>query len=255
MEISINVPTYRRAGMCDTFRLLPSADFWIHKFEVEEYRKAYPKMRTMVLPDRIKGNVARVRNYILDKTVGDDVSVQIDDDTSHLLYFEGKKKINVKKEAEIVKFIEKMSIVARDFGAKLWGVNVNPDKQNYREYTPFSTLSYISASFSCFLKGNELRYDERFSLKEDYDMTIQQINRYRRVFRVNKWAYQKKGAEQKGGCATYRNVRKEIGQIEALQRKWGGEIVKFDRNNRSHSTTKRQTFDINPVIRVPISGV
>jgi hypothetical protein len=105
------------------------------------------------------------------------------------------------------------------------------------------------------LKGNELRYDERFSLKEYYDMLIQQINRYRRVFRVNKWFYVKKGAQQKGGCAAYRNIEKEIGQIEALQRKWGYDIVKFDKGSQNHKTTKKKNFDINPVIRIPIGGV
>jgi len=137
----------------------------------------------------------------------------------------------------------------------LWGINVNPDPQCYREYTPFSTLSYVSASFSCFLKGNELIYDERFSLKEDYDMTLQQLNVHRHILRFNKFFYEKKGAEQQGGCATYRNVEKELGQIKMLQKKWGDKFVKIDRNERSHSSTQEKTFDINPVITVPIAGV
>jgi hypothetical protein len=255
VKISINVPTYLRAGMVDTFKILPSVSYWVHEFEVDTYKKTYPKMKIRILPDEIRGNVARVRNFILEKTKADDVSVQIDDDVHYLFYFEQCERYHVKKQAEIVKFIENMSIIADGFGAKLWGINVAPDKQCYREYTPFSTLSYVSASFSCFLKGNELRYDERFSLKEDYDMLIQQVNRYRRVFRVNKWFYHKKGAQQTGGCAAYRNVEREIGQIEALQRKWGKRIVQFDNVPRNHLSKKQRNFDINPVIRIPIGGV
>jgi hypothetical protein len=87
-------------------------------------------------------------------------------------------------------------------------------------------------------------------------MTVQQLNRFRKVLRVNKYFYMKKGAEQVGGCATYRNITKEVGQTQLLRNKWGSKIVKFDNNERSHSSTKNKSLpDINPVIRVPIKGV
>lgn len=41
-----------------------------------------------------------------------------------------------------------------------------------------------------------------------------------------------------------------------LQKKWGYDIVKIDRNNRSHNLTKgKKKIDFNPVIRVPIGGI
>jgi len=116
-------------------------------------------------------------------------------------------------------------------------------------------LSFISAAFSCFLAGNDVYYDERFDLKEDYDMLIQQVNRYRKVLRVNRWYYIKKGAEQAGGCAAYRNVDREIEQIEALQKKWGKRIVKVDNHIRTYQTDKARPFDINPKVILPVSGI
>lgn len=256
MKISINVPSYKRADKLDTLKLLPNANYWVHEFEKEEYSKLGID-NLFIIPDKLKGNIAKVRNFILDSTdLGYDVIVQIDDDFKHIGYWEDKKAIRLTQEKEIIDMIEKYSGLADKWGVKLWGVNVNPDKQNYREYTPFYTLRYISASFSCFLKGNELRYDERFSLKEDYDMTLQQLNKYRQVLRINKYFYVKKSVEQIGGCSMYRNIDREKNQILLLQQKWGRDIVKFDINDRSHSTDKvSKIIDINPIIKSPIKGV
>jgi sensor c-di-GMP phosphodiesterase-like protein len=135
-------------------------------------------------------------------------------------------------------------------------VNVSDDKQSYRENAPFSTVSYIGGPFQVFLKGNEIYYDERLPLKEDYDMTLQQLNKYRVVLRANKFFYSVKQSEQAGGCATYRNLEREKKQLEMLQKKWGKKIVRIDNNNRSHNLKKEKTkIDYNPIIKPPIKGI
>ena len=118
-------------------------------------------------------------------------------------------------------------------------------------------MSYIGGPFQIFLKGNECFYDERLPLKEDYDMTIQQINRYRIALRINKFFYRVQQAEQSGGCAVYRNLEKERQQLELLRKKWGHKIIKMDSQDRSHKGKKKHgvAFDFNPVIRVPIRGL
>lgn len=65
-----------------------------------------------------------------------------------------------------------------------------------------------------FLRGNECFYDEALPLKEDYDMTLQQLRRHRIALRLNKYFYRVKQSEQVGGCATYRNLDKEREQLE-----------------------------------------
>ena len=119
-----------------------------------------------------------------------------------------------------------------------------------------TVVSYIGSPFSVFLKGNECIYDERLPLKEDYDMTLQQLNKYRYVLRVNKFFYQVRQSEQEGGCAVYRNYDEEEKQLRMLQRKWGIDIVKEDKNLRSHNIKReKKRIDYNPIIKVPISGV
>jgi hypothetical protein len=256
MKIQISVPTFKKAGNVDTIKILPSAVFYVHKFEVKEYQERHPGMKIREVPDELRGNVAKVRNFILDDTKEFDVSVQIDDDFKSIGYWEENKAV-IMKEDQVYRMIEKYSVVCREWGFVLWGIQVNCDKQCYREYSPFSTLSYVSASFSCFLKENVLRYDERFSLKEDYDLTLQMASKYRGLLRLNKFFYEKKGAEQVGGCSVYRNRPVETAQMNMLIKKWGPDLVKRDSldNSRSHKSEKVRRFDINPIVKVPIKGI
>jgi hypothetical protein len=53
-----------------------------------------------------------------------------------------------------------------------------------------------------------------------------------------------------------RNVAVEREQMEAFRRKWGSAIVKSDQGRSREKTRRReQSFDINPIIKVPIPGV
>ena len=84
-------------------------------------------------------------------------------------------------------------------------------------------------------------------------MTLQVLNKYRKNLRLNMYHYVCEQATLKGGCADYRNVEREKKQNDLLQNKWGNKIVKFDNSNKSKN--KKKTFDINPIIKVPIKGV
>jgi hypothetical protein len=255
MQISINCPTYKRPGRIKTFDFIPTCKAWLAESEFENYAKNNPVENLVKVPDNIQGNLCRIRNYIIKKCFenGDDAVVIVDDDLNYIGYHENKEKIPLKTE-EIAQFFEKYSIMAQDLGAKFWGINVSNDKQNYREYSPFSFHSYIGGPVQVFLKGNEVFYDERLFLKEDYDMTIAQCNKYRKVLRVNKFFYMAKQSEQAGGCAVQRNYSVEKEQFDLLQKKWGAEIVRRDPSpDKSHASTKtRRVVDYNPVIHIPI---
>lgn len=262
MNISVNCPSYKRPKV-ETLDYLPFCKVWVDEGEYEAYRKANPEGAAIIsCPKGVQGNVCRIRNYIMQQELasGMDAVCIIDDDMKGVYYFESEGTYAYERhlvEAEdFLPFLEKYTLIAQELGAYLWGVNVNPDCQCYRQYSPFSTTSYIGSPFQVFLKGNECFYDENLPLKEDYDMTLQQLNKYRVVFRVNKYFYDVKQGEQAGGCATYRNFERELSQLKLLQKKWGSKIVKFDTSDRSHASTKKRTkIDFNPVIKAPIAGI
>lgn len=261
MKISINCPSYKRPKV-ETLDYLPFCKVWVDNKEYGDYIKENKEFKNNIIsvPDGIQGNVSRIRNYILDEEFknGVDVVVIIDDDMKGIYHFEGTKqycynKIKVAAE-DFIQFIEKYSIICDELGFKLWGVNLNQDALSYRQYSPFSTNAVILGPFSCHLK-NEIRYDEKLPLKEDYDLAIQHLNKYRGCLRLNKFFYDCKQSKQAGGCATYRNYEKEIEQLELLQEKWGSKIVKIDKVKNNNQKKKSKRIDYNPIIKIPIKGI
>lgn len=259
MKIRVCIPSYRRPEVM-TLRYLPFAAVYVDNKDAETYRDLNPEAEIIVCPDGIQGNLCRVRNYLLREEFahGADAVAILDDDYSGIYYWECNKTVHPVRSDEFLDFLARYSQLAREWGAFFWGINVNPDPQCYRENTPFSTVSYIGGPFQVFLNGNECFYDERLPLKEDYDMTLQQLSRYRIALRLNKYFYRVKQSEQSGGCATYRNLEKEREQLEMLRKKWGGKIIKTDSVDRSHKGKKSKEavfIDYNPIIKAPIRGV
>ena len=178
MNISLNCPSYRRPKV-ETLSYLPFCKIWVDESEYETYRKTNPGAEIIPCRTGIQGNLCRIRNHIMKTEFenGADVVCIIDDDMKGIYYFEMENGRPYTKHLletdDFLMFLEKYSRMAEEIGAKFWGININQDCQNYRHYTPFSTVSYIGGPFQCFLKGNECFYDERLPLKEDYDMTLQ----------------------------------------------------------------------------------
>jgi len=135
-------------------------------------------------------------------------------------------------------------------------MNIIPDKGAYREYTPLSMNNYIGGGFQAFITdGFGFRYDEDLPLKEDYDMTLQVANKYRKILRFNFLHYNLKQHTNVGGCADYRTIEKEKEQFELILRKWGSRIVRKDTGASKVNRKKEITYDINPIIKVPLKGV
>lgn len=257
MNISVCCPSWKRPKV-DTLKYLPFCRVYVDGSEFDAYIRNNPGADIIACAEGVQGNVSRVRNYIMDQefAAGKDAVLIIDDDMRGVFYWENTRK-HLVKTGDFMAFLEKFSCLAKEFGAYLWGLNCNKDPQSYKENQPFSTLSFVGCPFHCFLRGNKCRYDERLPLKEDYDMTLQQLNKYRIALRINKYFYDVKQSKQAGGCAAIRNLAKEKQQLELLQKKWGKHIVRQDNIDRNHRTTKQRniSFDYNPILKVPIKGV
>lgn len=133
-----------------------------------------------------------------------------------------------------------------EWGYRFFGVNCVADPKAYTQQTPFNTTKYIGGPFQGHV-NNQIRYDERLPLKEDYDITLQHFREWGGALRFNAYYYVCEQAKQTGGCSTYRNVESEKRQFELLQRKWGSGIIKKDKKSK-------RGFDFNPVMKSPIKG-
>ncbi|OGV45845.1 MAG: hypothetical protein A2017_18260 [Lentisphaerae bacterium GWF2_44_16] len=244
MDIRFFAPSYKRPVKSITQIRYPFVKLVVMESEAAKYRANGNDITTC--PDKVQGNVCRVRNWIIKQNSDADCVIIIDDDCSYIGRF--TRSIRHKLSAgELLEFAEHATVMAKDMGVKIWGLNCLPDKQIYKEYLPFSFINYIGSPFTAHCK-TDLFFDEKLSLKEDYDLTLQHLHKYRRVLRFNKYHYEVKQSEQSGGCAAYRNLAEEKRQFEMLQKKWGSVIIRQD------SSSKR-SFDYNPILKSPISGV
>lgn len=259
MKISINSPSYKKPSGVDVLGWLPFCKTWVSPDEFDSYKKNYPKADIVKCPAGIQGNgKPRVMNYILDLEFKKGNAVCfIDDDITFIGYWEGNKRYNLTTD-EFMPWLEKYTYLAIECGAKLWGVNLNSDKQSYSEFTPFSFLSPVLGPFQVALPS-PVRHDEKLVLKHDYDYSIRHLNKYRKILRLNKYHYDLKmagsGTGGIGGSSTFRNLKREMQELDILQKRWGSKIVKYDFNPRSHNLKKIRSFDINPRIWIPIRGL
>ncbi|QDP55502.1 MAG: hypothetical protein Unbinned176contig1000_39 [Prokaryotic dsDNA virus sp.] len=246
MKVKIYAPSYKRPEKSITQKLYPSIKLVVKESEAKEYLENGNDIE--VCPDSAQGNVSKIRNWILDNLMEDaDCLILMDDDCKGVGRWE-KQEWSLFKEDELYEFAEIHTQLCKDFGFMFWGVNCVTDKGAYREYSPFGTLQYIGSPFSAHLKESDIRYDLNLPLKEDYDLTLQHIQKYGGCLRVNYASYNVKQAEQEGGCATMRNTEVEKKQFFDLQKKWGRDIIKRDNSSK-------RSFDFNPIIKVPIKGM
>lgn len=255
-KLEFCIPSYKRPEKIQTLDLFPQAIVFVAESEVDDYKKNNPNAHIEIVPDKVQGNLCRVRNYILDSMKGKAVVI-LDDDISMIkhLTVSGEKKLWEKVENDkLPSLFCKFADLTEEWGFSYFGLQCNSDIMVSRLITPFSTVSYIGGPVQGFLPKNKCRYDERLSLKEDYDMTLQQCNLERGCLRFNLYCYSAKQSEQKGGCANYRSIEEEKRQLELLKHKWGGKIVKIDKSNKGRST-KDKVIDYNPIIHIPIKGV
>lgn len=246
MNIGFFAPSYHRPQKSTTQTLFPFVKIVCKESESKEYAENGNDI--VVCPDSAQGNVCRVRNWILDTFLPQyDCVVLMDDDYHGIIRTQDTNRHYLNAD-ELEEFAESAAILCKEWGFYFWGLNPLCDKGSYREYTPFSTLQFIGGPFQAFLQGCELRYDEKLNLKEDYDMTLQNLKRYGGCLRFNFMSYRVKQAEQEGGCAMQRNTEEEKRQLNMLKIKWGGAVIGID-------NTSKRGFDFNPILKTPLKGV
>ncbi len=254
MEYKIVSPSYKRAEICSSHKVFPNLLYIIDESELLEYEAVYRADRVMVVPPGVQGNLCRVMNWIMDQW--ENVLI-VDDDYSGIGFHglqDGKPFRKMLNPEEVDEFIEWGFNLAYEFGCHFWGINLSGDKGLYREYSPYSLSNYIGGPFRGHI-GNECRYDERLGLKDDYDMSLQVLNKYRKALRINNYHYicDQHGIE--GGCSSTRTMSREKDQNEILLKKWGSDIVRADCGSSQVRRKKEISYDINPIIKVPINGI
>jgi hypothetical protein len=147
------------------------------------------------------------------------ICVQLSDDIKKVTTnknFETKREVNLDLAIN-----EMINVFNKVEGVYLMGV---PPTSN-----DFFAKNKISKNTFCigdmlFIKPNSLRFDNNLTLKEDYDYTLQHINKYGHCFRYQKYLFEFQHYKNQGGAVDYRTEKEEQKNINILFQKWGNKI-------------------------------
>jgi hypothetical protein len=166
------------------------------------------------------GGLMQSRNAALEMAFKQNkICVQVSDDLKKVTI---NKNFGEKKQVDLCNTINELVMIFEKInGVYLMGV---PPTSN-----DFYAKKIVSKNTFCigdmlFIKPNPLRFDTNLTLKEDYDYTLQHLDKYGNVFRYQKYLFEFEHYTNKGGAVEYRSTKEEQKNIRILIGKWGNKI-------------------------------
>ncbi len=238
-EIIIAIPSKGRWDKVITKKLFPKENIivFVPESESNKYKEYNKDVAIEPVPDDIKG-ITKTRNYILRYMKKKKIKwhIQVDDDAECIYYIEHGEQTPITDYKYIYNLATKMFIMTDDIGFKMWGFRLTKDMRDYRCMSPFMTVMPIVFNIAGII-DNELYFDERFIVKEDYDYSIRHILHYGGVLRYNKYYIGVQHLFNQGGCSSYRNDIVEKQMYDLLVKKYGKKYIKYS-NNKNYVTVK-----------------
>lgn len=265
MKINYLVPTWDRAESITTLKYLDKARAIVAPEQYDDYVRHNPEIdpkRFIVAPDGVQGHgKSKCLNWMLDtQWEGYDAIVHIDDDIvtymRHLKLDTGTRYIEYEPigQEDFYEIAENACGMAYDWGCGMWGLSINVDPLSYAEFMPFRTLGYIDGGTVGYVRDDGIRYDEQLTVKEDVDFFLQQIQRYHKALRIEKYCIKKGSFTNEGGNQGFRTPELEQKQFQEMQRKWGSNVI---RPNAAVAKNKSKIRGYGGAIRLnlPYEGV
>jgi hypothetical protein len=233
----IAIPSKGRAGRVKTLKILKNGVLFVPEYERDDYVRVYGE-RVVGVPSSVKG-ITATRNWVLDNC-NDDWVVMVDDDVKVQGYFRlfesFAKTYSMTSEQWEREFI-RMFDLTEQMNYRIWGVNTDGSLKGTFPYKPINFRTYVTASMMGIRNDTGIRFDERFKVKEDYEICLRCIKEdgglagIRYVYWVNShW-------EDEGGCKDYRTHEVEEQAIEMLIKMYPGFIHRIARKNSEYTVS------------------
>jgi hypothetical protein len=165
------------------------------------------------------GNLMQSRNFALEHAFKNKkICVQLSDDIKKVVInknFGEPKKVDL--DYAINDIVNKFNNVK---GVKLLGI---PPTDNYFFANKMVSVNTFCIGDMLFIKPNPLRFDEQLTLKEDYDYTLQHMERGD-VIRYQKYLFTFEHYSNSGGAVDVRDDKEEQKNIRILKSKWKDKV-------------------------------
>lgn len=228
IEVWLTVISAGRPGnVHNMFNLIGPATWYVPDDQWREYSKAQHEMGgSSQIGKGSDTNVCHARNRAMEDAFKDGLPcVQLDDDMKWIKQVEfgaGDEK-NVAKWCAPEQAIGMIAQELERTDYKLAGTapTNNPFFSNLQVHTRAFVRSPLWV-----IKPNELRLDEQFLVKFDYDYTLQHIHQLGGVCRVDGFVTEFDYGKQKGGHVDTRTLETQHEAIRRLEKKWGNRVIR-----------------------------
>ena len=241
-DIAIIIPSKGRPETVTTmFSLFPRARYSISKNEVDSYGIT-DKNRLLVHPDSLVGLVPK-RKWILD-TVKEKIVIQCDDDITDVFCLTGFRPRKITDPDAIFRIFHNSAIICDCLGLKMFGYTTHPKPMFSPDNHPFAFCSMIAGVFG-IINDCDLKYDLNLTTREDVDMTLQSLLKYRVNWQDNRFCFFGKDWNNLGGLQSVRTKESEERDIKYMKRKWGHHVQWSSSGNKFKSKRNHVSIKVN----------
>lgn len=225
----IAIPSKGRAGLTTSQKILPNATWFVPDSELHQYKGLYKNV--VGVPISVKG-ITATRNWIL-KNTDEKWVVFLDDDAKNVGYTQLKERKSFRIDIRSEKFwndeFVKLFDLTEQLNYKIWGVKTEAAPRSVYPYKPFLFKSYVTASCMGIINDGEYYFDERYKVKEDYEICLRHIRDKGGILAARYLHWENDHWEQDGGCKDYRTVEIEKNCIKMLIKDFPGMVKNVSR--------------------------
>jgi hypothetical protein len=214
--MKIVIPSNGRAGVIrdKALRLFPDATLCVGDDEATVYGRLTDNL--LVHPKDVVG-IGPLRQWVMDH-VEDPCVVMVDDDVTHVYSQVGFHKKRIQDADTARAIVERLAILARDAGVRIFGFQQAARPLTYANFRPFTLNTWVGGIVG--IVGRELRYDTRLLLRADIDFCLQSLVQDRFVLVDGRYSFIHTRFGGAGGNASNRSSERHEQEIKYLKRKW-----------------------------------
>ena len=232
----IAIPSKGRPNRVKSQKILPSAHVFVPASEMNDYKKA--GVRNLVsVPDSVRG-ITPTRNWIL-ANARDKWVVMLDDDVKRAGWVRLEKQNStyhpLRNEAAWLAEMVRLFDLTEQLKYRIWGVATQSAPRAIYPWKPILFRSYVTASFMGIVNDGRTKFDERFKVKEDYELNLRAIKEDGGVVAARYLYWENSHWTDAGGCAAYRTQLTELRCIKLLASMYPGMIRRITRGGSSYS--------------------
>lgn len=220
------ISTRRAANVVGMTELVGPATWLVRDDEDAAAYAGQAKGAGLSIDIKVTGGLCETRNAGLDLAHEHEATaVQLSDDLRAV--FRAHGAVGSKSRRERITFPEAVALITDAMsavGAMLGGCAPTDSLLNYNATRPLHTRAFIVGDF-IVVRPCQLRFDTELKLKEDYDYTLQHVQKFGRVARVNSVLPRFIHRTNAGGACDFRTSTTEQDAIKVLRSKWGRKVI------------------------------